>query len=1301
MNIKTKPLSIKRSLWIGISLIALLALIPAALTVFAEANDVNDPAGSYMEWPESELFLMSPGGANTAQISLLEPDSSLSSFTTLGNQVETDSEGWERAAASGRILTPEHDSVGYVTAQDSSLKFRFYQPGSDWLWQAADMYVPTKSNRCNSFMDLAAGDLDNYRDSQENYRDEVIIAYAGQSANNQLPVKLAVLDFSDSAEEAVLAPVLTTANTSATIDATSIVTYGDLVCAGNALAVITGDFNGDGIDEIAVAYRLNDTQYQVDVYRYTTTVNATSGAKTHSLALADSEVQSSKNHTFIAMDLAAGDFDSDGVEETVVAYSSTLGAYGGGAVNDGLANFDVVKFFTTNNLSTRISNFVFQNVADIYPIQVKIAAGTFGEPYNSECWYVEDCGHPDLSASQIVYAYGHAVGNFKVGLLYYWFENVDKMMASRVEFPSELLGTYFDIAAGGFEGDRTPENYQWSVAYNALIEDAFGGRTVTYLFNITPPTTEDGVPALTQKGSFVSPPVAVCKSCIKIRMPVVATDVDGDSVYLGAPTVITLQNPARVQFILQEPPKHAYWDQWGKQQDLDGEPGLVTLSRWQEFTSSLKLDSGKESTHSTTKTSSETMGWSTEVSAGASYSGPLKLRTAGAEFSNQFAQDWESEESTVNNNLVSTNWSFETETTWDDGIKYDIDQYEVWRYPVYGSRYVDEQNNLHYGYMDIMVPYSESVIEYMGPAANVDGWEPTWENGNILSYPRYLYSTDEVNKFLNPEDLGAFYIPCQTDMTGCEQSSNDPEVFVKKIEQVMGSKALAVGGTKDTQDYTLSGSEGSGLEQSYTETMSENFDVKAYYKKEPSKKHGGLSIDTEIGGSFDMSNSWTNASTAETKTETSRTVTISKPALETTYSYNFYPELYVTQDGAMKLAYAAEPPAENSAGAEFWENIYGDSYKYGPGKPDAALNLPNRFRPVINSANGYLSGWAPETDDVRQLIRGFFIREATPDPESGQYPILAHEVTSGETVRLEVRVYNYTLSERNGRIATLPVHFYATWRDWSNPANPVDYVQEIGTTEVTDLEPRAWKIAAINWTPELKGLVGSVQDWRIFVELDPGNIIDEIYDSDDTPAFCILTANCGTPTTNPENYIDPGQNNTGFRTVSVVNETLTGSLHHTLRDESLPSRRALMVFTERPNKSQSFNQILAGLRDFLPGQRTRQLYVGQRAFVRIQVDTDQPSILASQVILYDGDPNNGGKIIAIKKIHPGILGSTGNVAWVQWTPLSLGVHTLYARLLEPGLDIHPGNNVATLKVVVVNEPKEANIWQAFLPGLHK
>ena len=786
MNIQARLSGIKRGGWVALTVILLFALLPAVMNALAEAANVSDPAGDYMEWPESELFLMSPADTLTAKLTTIEPDSSLANFTVLGEQVQASSESWERAAAAGRILTAEHDSVGFLLSNPPSLKFRFYEPQTDWLWQAADMWASPHNSFCNSFMDISSGDLDRYVDSEEDYRDEVIVAYAGQSANNLLPVRLAVLDFSASTEGSVSTPVVTTIQAAGQIDATDVYDWDVFVCTDNALSISTGDYNDDGMDEIAAAYRLNSTQYRVDMYVYTTTVNQTSGVKTHSLVLADTTTETiwpAGDHSFIAMDTTTGDFDADGIEEVTVAYSSTPNAYDNYVKYTGRVHFDVIKFTPYFVGGKRYAGMYIDKVDSFFPIAVQVDAGLFGQPYNSECWYRDPCAHPDLASSQTAYVYGYE-GSFHVGYLYYWFEDVDKLLTEYVASPTTLSGDYVSVAAGGFEGDRSPDDFAWSVAYHDTFTDERANvHTTTYFFGMTPASSESTPPSMTLKGSYSSPPVDKCLDCMqRVRMPAVAADLDGDSVYLGAPVSMTLTDAVRVHFILQEPPKHAYWDQWGKHQDLNGTPGLVTISRWQEFTSSLKLDSGKESTHSTTKTSSETMGWSTEVKAGASYVGPLKRRTVGAEVSNQFKDDWESEESSYNNNLLSVNWSFETETTWDDGIKYGIEQFDVWRYPVYGTQYVDEQGNPQYGYMDIMVPYSQNTIDYMGPAANVDGWEPTWENGNILSYPRYNYATDEVNKFLHPDDLGVFYVPCQTGMTDCEPSADDANVLVKKID---------------------------------------------------------------------------------------------------------------------------------------------------------------------------------------------------------------------------------------------------------------------------------------------------------------------------------------------------------------------------------------------------------------------------------------------------------------------------------------------------------------------------------------
>ena len=101
---------------------------------------------------------------------------------------------------------------------------------------------------------------------------------------------------------------------------------------------------------------------------------------------------------------------------------------------------------------------------------------------------------------------------------------------------------------------------------------------------------------------------------------------------------------------------------------------------------------------------------------------------------------------------------------------------------------------------------------------------------------------------------------------------------------------------------------------------------------------------------------------------------------------------------------------------------------------------------------------------------------------------------------------------------------------------------------------------------------------------------------------------------------------------------------------------------------------------------TTQVYLGSRVPVRVQVTTDKTSLLGSMVRLYEGDPQDGGTLLAEHRVVPGLLGSSGNVAWFLYTPMTLGPHTLYAVVIEGSEDLQPGNNVASLKVVVIKEP---------------
>jgi len=460
---------------------------------------------------------------------------------------------------------------------------------------------------------------------------------------------------------------------------------------------------------------------------------------------------------------------------------------------------------------------------------------------------------------------------------------------------------------------------------------------------MTPPTSHSAAPTLTKAGYYQWPsssqdPYLEKSTQTKLRYPVVATDHDGDSVYLGSPVAAVIEDAVGCISFSRNPQAYLLGPV-GQAPGPGRRAGLITISRWQEFTSSLKLETGMESTHSTTKKTANTEGWSTEADVGASFSTPHERRELGVDFSNQFKSDWESEESEYNTNLLSGGWTFETETTWDDGIKYDIQMYDVWRYPVYGYEVADAQGNPLYGYMDIIVPYSEAVQEYMGPAANVDGWEPTWENGNILSYPRYEYASDEEDLFHFPPDLGVFYIPAPGH-TRLRPKRIGPDKWVKKIEEVMGYLGLSVGGTADTQDFTLSGSEGSGQEQTYSESMTESYELKAYYEKNPSEKTGRHWI--RYGGRWHIRyEQQLERSQYRRNQDGDLPQGDHQPACPGDHLWLQLLSVPVRDPGwGDEAGVRRRATRRGQHRGRVLENIYGDSWTYGPGKPDPASTCP-------------------------------------------------------------------------------------------------------------------------------------------------------------------------------------------------------------------------------------------------------------------------------------------------------------------------------------------------------------------------
>ena len=886
------------------------------------------------------------------------------------------------------------------------------------------------------------------------------------------------------------------------------------------------------------------------------------------------------------------------------------------------------------------------------PIRLQIAAGVFGD----EGIPLE---YQNLAKQQLAFAYSRFDSRVEVGRIEFsgsgYMGRETELLttgyyqAQSYSFPYSPTTKQYDIAprgerfwlaAGGFRGARTSYDFQWDIALTTWTGQEYA------LFVFKPfawwrdysPYWE--TPSLAKNWSVAAQDETTSSS--PSRSPVIASDPDGDTLYLGPPVKLLMEKVKNYKYILQEPPKHAYWDKTENQ--------VETISRWDDFYVELKEGGTADFSSSTKKSSDYSVGVTGELSIGVAmkFGRPLRKKEAGVDFSGTIGYDWSGHEETYNQGYTEYGWDFSRATKRDDVIVAEVYSYEVWRYPVYGYQELDADGNPMYGFLDIFKPSTVKTRTESGAASSFDGWEPVWENGNILSYPQ------DNAQFYDPSDLGSFWIPCvpsESDLA-CKQVNDDPVEYQKEIHQAMawgilGSDSTAIGGKIELEE-----SEGSGVEQTYSETLSGNADVKGYYS--------GKVLNATVGIGFDGNSSWSEASTAENTTTTSRSLFLTADAPnQTQEAYMYAPLLYVTQDGALKLTFAVNALG-SAVGKDFWIRLYGD--KYGePGRADPALNLPYRFKATF-STNQVQNGWEPETDDIfRYHIRGFFITEPEEDPDVGGYPILTHAPVAGQEARLQVRVNNYSLSVLNGFVPDLKVRFYATAID---PIDRHEITQEIGTVRLENLNILEPQIASIKWTPQAVGLPGATQTWRVHVQLDPENGIDEIYDSDDPATYCPHE------TCTEDELIDPGQNNYGFREVGVVNPVIGGPIVDQPRDIQLKGD-ALMALNPR-------GKLVGG---------TTQAYFGKRLPIRIQALSDKTGIHYSEVLLYDGDPANGGVLIGSRRVLPGILRSTGNTVWMFWIPEKLGPHTLYAVLDEPGDDLQPGNNIARLKVVVIKPPK--------------
>ncbi len=1105
-------------------------------------------------------------------------------------------------SAAGHILSQNNEQLVNVARSGDlvSVDFPLEQSGINPLY-LPDLHLPVAN--VPDIMDVTVGDLDKIPDQQGVNHDEVATVYKTRSGD----LTLAVLNYSD---PSMANPLYVT---QMTVPATAISPYGPI--AGVSVAI--GDFDGDGQNEIAVATTSGDDHTIISLFRYVhnlftdkPTLNLVSSTESHG-GFPDAQIRS--------ISLVAGDFNgsSNKQSQLILAKYATLPPTSNSSAQAavGLTFFDADKNLALNSPSSLLVYFKpLVQASGLTAGRIKAVAGLFRyDPSNGFDLYRREVAiaynemqpvSNDSQAKLDINLFQVSDGQIK------WLFN-EPPAQQMFQLDDQAVGAKFDFTAGGLAVDARLGSPLWSLAV-MQVRSPIPTDLAPFFRVTTFALSPDGVTKVSPSFFFDGSD----GSCYRgvgddnaIRPTLQAYDYRGRTVFLGSPVRITVNNLINTDFVLEEPPKHAYWD--------EGEHKLNVVSRFPAIATSLTNKKGVSFSGKSIDMSAEAVGRSVAVSASASASidAWLAKDKLTVEAMDKVSANYDQNQSSYNSNYSSRALSETESTDNDDFISFRAQTLDIWRYRVLGVSSKDPDGRDVNTFIDYVFPGPSRNVKAGG--LDLDWYQPFHENGNILSYP------PPDNDTFNPPDLGTYEIPCPSGATDCVNGRETQSgAMIPPMAEFIDSTSGSIG-----LDY--SNNTGSGNMIMYQKKLANSADVKLSYSGEVGILGFGATVTGSIAVNLSNSTSWGNTATSDSATTEDTGLKISRSAIDSTRAYEFLPTVYATQDGTIKVAHAVAPLG-SSAGRAFWSGLYG-------AKPDPALNLPLRFKTVGGT-------WVPNTEATRKQLRGFSVLSADPNPVTGQYVLLSQAPLDGDRVRLSVEVYNYSTAKSFENCA---VKFFAIKYD-SDSDQELGTRQEIGTTSIS-LLPLQHQPAQIVWDTKGFGPATSGgQEYRIYVDLNYDRKIDETYPPEDPDTD--YDPNKNYPTLKLKG-VDPGQNDEGFGY-----ETIMAKSAATMAESAEPNANPLAtefyaspepLAVEEPGGLLTTGTVAAS---GVP-LRLRAL-VCDSAHSRDPVD----------VVVFDGDPAKG-KLIAWKRTFVPDAAKCDGV-WFDWTPRSDGEHTLEAEVLE-------------------------------------
>lgn len=870
----------------------------------------------------------------------------------------------------------------------------------------------------------------------------------------------------------------------------------------NSYRIAIGDLDGDGVPEVAAYFTkihgANAGEHrnnQIEVYKiayaepnYTFTPIYSSGSKD------DGESFMQNDSVGVAM----GDIDGDGADEMVTLYGRTRNLHEWTEI---YMNIYKYKEGALQRVFTGDRDHIIEELYKVTGEKSSVS------PFNMQITDLDGDGRGELVWTAAKNINDDMILNLWVHKWSGAIENTGSQYRYKLSLPEYggmyLNNNYFkhSLAAGTFNyPDGTAATYK-GVPHQIAVghlggSSAAAADTTNIDVGIYKWDAANGLQMLGHK--------AYEDQAMKGNMGVTVAAVDffRESLILGEPASITVEDNVELFFLAQAPPKH--WDRVNiagsnlASDDADGKTTMdafavienSALAGGDGYFTSISASTGQSSTTETTETSEGT--WGAEFSYQLEQREKLKdklfarnrhdkdddpLLDVGLSYAGETAHN------TTDSYSISFEYAYSVEADRDDQIYYRANDYTISRYPILfpldmRTLTVSDDQGVEYqavSYLQFVVPTSVANTFTPTPGRNICWYEPLHDSYNLFTYPKQL------------EDVSGYP---QGQKKKEEMNPEDPWIFRNGTVLIKGENNIIGNLDSSTAELKITQQESHETLDSLHHTLGGHVYFHPQFGKDDRQN---LNIDLTGEGT------WGTDTTTTTDASKGLGALINWSGVKTYNAYSNWWQTsdmefnagiaYFTQDdGAFVIGFAIPSLGTQQSGSGA---LWGPKSPYRI-HPDPGFNLPYRWNnelKAVDSAGKELPKYRlAENTNVytRYTLRGLTFKNKNngePAPvgtqDASKQPLKLLEKNTPYS--LELRVINYSLVATKGqthvRFYRQPVNLENGFPD--EPAESMAGLEEIGSYAVGQIAGRGssktapdnWGYAQIDWTtPNETGL---------------------------------------------------------------------------------------------------------------------------------------------------------------------------------------------------------------------------------------